>query len=136
MKKYFTDIIKPKWYVVVIGLLVFTAQCMAMISLCYQFGGGYYLIIPLQLITGYLNVIIFLMFQKDKKRKDSIAIAVAAIALAVAASLLIFSDIYTSVPALKGVFYGVVMQITLSLAFYVSIRLAKDAIDKKIKGAQ
>jgi len=128
MKKYFTDIKKPKWYVIALGLILFASQCMAIISLCYQFGGGYYLIIPLQLFAGYLNVLIYLMLQKDKRRRDFPIFLIISAVLGVISALLIFDDVYTSVPGIEGVFYGLVMQGTIGLVFYALIRTLKKVI--------
>lgn len=128
MKKYFTDIKKPKWYVIALGLILFTSQCMAIISLCYQFGGGYYLIIPLQLFAGYLNVLIYLMLQKDKRRRDFPIFLIISAVLGVISALLIFDDVYTSVPGVEGVLYGLVMQGTIGLIFYAVIRTLKKLI--------
>lgn len=125
MKKYFKDIKKPKWYIIVCAIFLYIFQCMAIINICPQFGGEYYLIIPLQLITGYLNVLVFLMAQKDVAHRLFLATIAISVVCGVAASFLIFQDIYTSVSGFEGILDGAVMQITLSMVFYVLINLSK-----------
>ena len=121
MKKYFTDIKKPKWYIIALGIILFTSQCLAAINLCYQLGGGYYVIIPVQVVAGYLNVMMYLMVQKDKDERAFWAYAAISLVLGAASALLIFENLYFSVPGLKGIFYGVLAQYTLAAAFYAAL---------------
>jgi uncharacterized membrane protein HdeD (DUF308 family) len=128
MKKYFTDIIKPKWYIIVLGIVLFIAQCMAAINLCYQLGGGYYVIIPVQVIAGYLNVMMFLMVQKDKGSRGFWAFALISVILGAISALLIFDNVYSSVPGAKGIFYGALAQYTLAAAFYAALGVVRALI--------
>jgi low temperature requirement protein LtrA len=130
MGSYFKDIIKPKWYIWVLFTVTFIFQCLAVINLCAQFGGGYYVIIPIQLIIGYLNVLMYLMVQKDSGRKDFVYTAIISVVLGVGAAFLIFDGLYTSVPGLKGIVYGILMQISIAMAFYAAIQIGKLMIIK------
>ena len=138
MKKYFNDINKPKWYIIILGIILFISQCMAAINLCYQFGGGYYVIIPLQVAAGYLNVMMFLMVQKDKVVRRFWAYVSISLIFGAVAALLIFDNLYFSVPGLKGIFYGVMAQYTLAAAFYAAAGLVRGLISavKQKKAAE
>lgn len=138
MKKYFTDIKKPRWYIIVLGIILFTSQCTAIINLCYQLGGGYYVIIPLQVLAGYLNVLMFLMVQKEKGTRGFWAFLLISAVLGTAGALIIFDNLYMSVPGVKGVLYGVMAQYTLAAAFYAAIGAVRNLIfmAKKKKSAK
>ncbi len=132
MRNYFRDISKPRWYVVVLFAFAFIVQCMAVINLCAQFGGGYYVIIPIQVVIGYLNVFLYLVVQKDIRQRKFAYIAAIGLVLGLAASFLLFEGVYTSVPRLKGVMYGVMMQVSLAEAFCaIAVMIGHVAIELK-----
>ncbi len=131
MEVYFKDIKKPKWYIILIGVLVFILQCMAAINLCAQFGGGYYTIVPIQLVVGYADVIIYLMMQKDIGLRRIAYTAIISVVAGVMVSFLIFRSVYSSVPGAKGIVYGVMMQLSIAVITYVVIRTASQLALKR-----
>ena len=126
MKKYFRHIIKPKWYILLIGMFFYMVQCFSIIQLCAQFGGGYYTIAPLQLFVGYVNVMVYLMMQKDIQYKSFVVFVALSLTIGIASAYLIFPNLYTSVPGVNGVFYGIIMKLILSMVCYVIIGAIKN----------
>ncbi len=128
MKKYFKDIKKPKWYLALAAVVVFAIQCTAVINLGFGMGWNYYAIIPVQVAAGYLNVLMFLMVQKDMKQKHFWAFAAISIVAGAAIGIAFIEGLYTTVAGAKGVLYGVTAQLTLASAVYALISAIKSMI--------
>ena len=131
MKKYFKEIKKPKWYLALAAVVVFAIQSTAVINLGFGMGWNYYSIIPVQVVAGYLNVLVFLMVQKDRHEKRFWAYAAISVVAGAAIGLAAVEGLYTSVAGLKGVLFGAAAQYTLALAVYAVIGVIKSLIAAK-----
>jgi hypothetical protein len=131
MKKYFKDIKKPKWYLALAAVVLFAIQCTAVINLGFGMGWNYYSIIPVQVAAGYLDVLMFLMVQKDHHEKRFWAYAAISVVVGAAIGLAAVEGLYVSVAAVKGMLYGAAAQFTLASAVYAIIGVIKSIIAAK-----
>lgn len=130
MRKYFRNIVKPRWYVLIISVLLYILQCSALIPACRELGGEYYAIIPIQLVVGLLDIMFYLIVQKERWSKTQITFQIASIILGAIIVKLVLSSPFTLAEGIVGVLYGVVLYLTNALVIYVLINSIKSLVVK------
>lgn len=131
MKKYFRNIVKPKWYVLIISAIIYILQCSALIPACRELGGEYYAIIPTQLVVGLLDIMFYLIVQKEKWSKTQITFQIVSIVLGIIIVNLVLSSPFALAEGVVGLLYGVVLCMTNALIIYVLINSIKSLVVKQ-----
>ena len=87
------------------------------------------MIIPVQVIAGYLNVMMFLMVQKDKGSRGFWAFALISVIIGRDFGAFDFPTTFIRpCRGAKGIFYGALAQYTLAAAFYAALGVVRALI--------
>ncbi len=125
LKRYITNIIKPKWYIIILFALIFTWQCFAIIAMYKMYGMDYYIIGISQLITGFLNILLYLIIQKEKEHKGFKVNILISLLFSVPIANWIIKTPFLMLPGIKGIFYGNAICLFFASLLFIIINIIK-----------
>ena len=128
MRNYFKEIKKPKWYMLIIAAIIYTWQCMAIISMFTLLGGGYFTVAPIQFVAGLLFIMTYLIVLKDNKQKSFWIFIIASVMCAIISTRLLFPQPFSSVPGVTGVMYGIAVCLTFVTGYFVVMSIIRQLI--------
>ncbi len=133
MKKYFRNVKPPRWYVLIVAAIVFTWQCTAIIPMFLDFGGGYYTVIPIQVIAGVLLVMMYLLMQKDIREKAFPVYIIISLLCAIVTMRIVFTNPFSAIAGYQGVLYGIAVCLAFATGYYFLLGLLRSVVSVRKK---